>query len=278
VFSDEFIAIPPRQIGIHADEGNELELRALSLFLSSNFCIYHQFLSSPQWGIDRNRADLHALLDMPIPIKRLTAPELREWGQIHKELAEMPIAFSESQRSELLDSVNDRVFGLLQIRKAERWLVDDFVNLHMEMTKGKATPAITRSPASGEMQQYIKSLRECLDGFLSDGSGLRHKIDVLVDRESALIAVSLVTSRSPIEPSIEQANSPASRDLKAVRNRLRSQHSQWVYFDRNLKVYDRRRGILCQFKPLQRLHWTRRQAVLDADDIIAETLSEGELQ
>ena len=39
------------------------------------------------------------------------------------------------------------------------------------------------------------------------------------------------------------------------------------------EVYER--GILYQFKPLQRLHWTRRQAVLDADDIIAGSLVEG---
>ena len=68
---------------------------------------------------------------------------------------------------------------------------------------------------------------------------------------------------------------PATRSLKTIRDRLRKQHSQWVYFDRALKVYDR--GVLYQFKPMQRLQWTRRQAVLDADDIIAETLSAKDL-
>ncbi len=126
VFSDQFIAIPPRHIGIAGTKANESLLRILSLLLSSDFCTYHQFLTSPQWGIDATRAD-----------------------------------------------------------------------------------------------------------------------------------------------------HPAARSLKTIRDRLRKRHSQWVYFDRALKVYDR--GVLYQFKPMQRLHWTRRQAVLDADDIIAETLSAKDL-
>ncbi len=102
-----------------------------------------------------------------------------------------------------------------------------------------------------------------------------HGVEVLTDHESALLSVSLARSTTSIEPIVVNADDPASRSLKTIRDHLRSKHSQWVYFDRNLKVYDPKHGVLYQFKPLQRLHWTRRQAVLDADDIIAETLSEG---
>jgi hypothetical protein len=119
-------------------------------------------------------------------------------------------------------------------------------------------------------------LRQCLDGFFSIDRGLRHKLEVLVDQESAFLAVSLVKGTASVEPVEFIADDSASGDLMKIRDRLRTKHSQWVYFDRNLKVYDTKRGVLYQFKPLQRLHWTRRQAVLDADDIIAESLSGGE--
>jgi hypothetical protein len=79
-----------------------------------------------------------------------------------------------------------------------------------------------------------------------------------------------MTSPTAIEPLTLAADQPTSQNLRKMRDDLRSRHSQWVYFDRGLKVYSR--GVLYQFKPLQRLHWTRRQAVLDADDIIAESL------
>ncbi|MCA9038391.1 MAG: SAM-dependent DNA methyltransferase, partial [Planctomycetaceae bacterium] len=44
VFSNEFIAVPPRQVGIAGSQDSERYLKALSLFLSSDFGTYHQFL------------------------------------------------------------------------------------------------------------------------------------------------------------------------------------------------------------------------------------------
>lgn len=284
VFSDEFIAIPSRQIGVAGGPESADYLRALSLFLSSDFCSYHQFLNSPQWGVDANRADLNALLSLPIPIARLSANELAEWSSLQRALVvatvsddEEPFAPRPTNQSvsSLIAELNDRVFKLLGLRKVERWLVEDFVQLHLELNKGKVTSEAMRSPTTDECRGYLVVLRDCLDGFLSAERGLRHKLEVLSDRETALLAVSLVKSTVCIAPVVVNADDPTSRNLKTIRDRLRSKHSQWIYFDRSLKVYEPKHGVLYQFKPLQRLHWTRRQAVLDADDIIAETLSEG---
>lgn len=269
VYSEEFIAIPPRQVGISGKAESKDYLRALSLFLSSDFARYHQFFYSPKWGIDESIADLSTLKALPVPLAGLTKGELREWADLHREL-------QDSIDHELLDQLNDAVFKLINIRLHERWLIEDFVELHMQLNKGKFTKEVSRSPNSAERSLYLTSLRDCLDGYIFENSGMRHKLQVLADRESALIAISLVKSKSAIEPLIGQADDPASTDLKIIRDNLRQRHSQWVYFDRKLKVYDSQRGVLYQFKPLQRLHWTRRQAVLDADDIIAETLSSGE--
>ena len=268
VFSDEFIAIPPRQIGIAGNPESSDHLRALSLFLSSDFFRYHQFFASPKWGIDESIADLDTLKMTPIPLIRLASHEVQEWAQIQRALAESP-------SRGLIEKLNDLVFLVLGLRPVERWLVEDFVQLHLELNKGKVTDDVRRTPTDDERQTYLLALRQCLDGFLTVERGLRHKLEVLVDRDSALLAVSLVRSKSTIAPIVINADDPASRNLKSIRDRLRTKHSQWVYFERNLKVYDSKHGVLYQFKPLQRLHWTRRQAVLDADDIIAETLSEG---
>ncbi|MFM9961981.1 MAG: class I SAM-dependent DNA methyltransferase [Planctomycetaceae bacterium] len=282
VFSDEFIAVPPRQIGVAGTPESTNHLRALSLFLSSNFCVYHQFFNSPQWGIDANRADLNALLALPVPIARLSPADLADWSSLLDALIAATTQSDEVLQSQdprtvqkLLGELNDHVYSLLGLRKSDRWLVEDFVNIHMELNKGKFTREVARAPTAEERLLYLTSLRECLDDFFATDRGVRHKIEVLTDRESALMAVSLAKSKTAIEPVVINADDPASRDLKIIRDQLRTKHSQWVYFDRHLKVYDPQQGVLYQFKPLQRLHWTRRQAVLDADDIIAETLSEG---
>jgi hypothetical protein len=141
------------------------------------------------------------------------------------------------------------------------------------LNKGKLAPAALQPPNLEERKDYLAVLRDSLDGFISSDRGLRHSIEVLVDRELAVFSVFLERSDVAINPVFHKATEKASQGLKFIRDRLRQKHSQWIYFDRALKVYEG--GILYQFKPMQRLHWTRRQAVLDADDIIAETLVEG---
>ncbi len=282
VYSDKFIAVPPRQIGISGTKSSKKHLRVLSLFLSSDFCRFHQFFNAPKWGIDESMADHSTLMAIPVPIGRLSDSELDEWSHLLDELVAATTRDEErlqqhnpSLVKKLNADLNERAYSLLGIRTVERWLVEDFVQLHMELNKGKLSPEVARATTIKERLLYLTTLRQCLDGFFAAERGVRHKLEALVDRDSSLLAVSLVKAQTPIEPIVVSADDSGSSDLKTIRDRLRSKHSQWVYFDRNLKVYDTKRGVLYQFKPLQRLHWTRRQAVLDADDIIAESLSGG---
>ncbi len=48
-----------------------------------------------------------------------------------------------------------------------------------------------------------------------------------------------------------------------------------VYFNRNLRIYEGTQTFI--FKPWQRFHWTESQALFDAREVIAETLSGGEV-
>jgi hypothetical protein len=282
VYHDEFIAVPPRHVGIKGTSASNNYLRALSLFLSSDFCTYHQFLLSPQWGIDASRADLNALKMLPAPLQRLGVDELQEWSdlllRLRASLNTDQLALDGSveteQTPDLLCELNARVYKLLGLRQTEQWLIEDFVELHMQLNKGKLTSDVLRKPTSTEQLVYLKSLRDCLDSFLPKDQEAKHRLELLTDRESALLSVSLSQSKTRLEPVLIAADDQASRDLKTVRDRLLTRHSQWIYFNRKLKAYDPKLGKLYQFKPLERLHWTRRQAVLDADDIIAETLVE----
>jgi len=69
---------------------------------------------------------------------------------------------------------------------------------------------------------------------------------------------------------VARADDRTARELERTRQRLRQQRAQWVYFDRNLRIYEGTRTFI--FKPMQRFHWTESQAMLDAREVIAETL------
>jgi len=66
VYSDEFIIVPARQIGIVSCTGDKEFLKALSLFLSSDFAFYHQFFRSTQFGVQRAVSTLESLRNRPL--------------------------------------------------------------------------------------------------------------------------------------------------------------------------------------------------------------------
>ena len=86
-YTDEFVAIPARQIGIAGEAGTEELLRALAVYLSSDFVTYQQFLTCPEWGVDSNRATLDALRALPIPLGRLDRKARSSTGSLSSTLA-----------------------------------------------------------------------------------------------------------------------------------------------------------------------------------------------
>jgi hypothetical protein len=78
-------------------------------------------------------------------------------------------------------------------------------------------------------------------------------------------------TRSQQPVSVESASSQLSVELAIAHANARQEFAQWFYFNRNLRIYDGALTYVC--KPLQRMHWTRTQALLDAGEVIADTLA-----
>jgi len=90
VYSDEFLIIPPRQIGIAStpDLGSNAAknglLKAMALYLNSDFVTYHQFLTTPQMGIQRKVATLQALRALPVPFEDIEQ-DWTPWQELHEQ-------------------------------------------------------------------------------------------------------------------------------------------------------------------------------------------------
>ncbi len=296
VYSDEFIAIPPRQIGIAGDKTQSAFLVALSLFLSSKFATYHQFLHSPQWGVQGGRATLRTLERLPVPFGELVESDLTEWRDIHKALVQswpskrkkvnrqqFPLFGDDagdlpgdeeeidSKVATLYDQLNNLVYKSLNIKANERYLIEDLVDVKMQLIDGKVTKDALRNPTPAEIGDYTTVLQDELDAFLGNDEGLRHRCSVLHDDISGMVQIELVEAASiQLRPAAQQVSAATARELAKARQELRRDYGQWLYFDRNLRVYKGNRTFI--LKPFQRVHWLRSQALIDADEIIAETL------
>jgi hypothetical protein len=290
VYSEQFLVVPPRQIGLVSPSDDRDFLKALSLFLSSDFVFYHQFLTSAEFGVKRDRATLQALRTLPIPFAEAGRTELASWVDLYSRLIKVqPRQLSEPATSEesqlnlftpnaddalqpLLDELNTMAYDSLRLDARERVLVHDLVHVKLELHDGKIGEPAIRKPEESDLHTYAERLKSELDGFIGDALPKRHKVDVVHDDVSGILCVDLVRNeQSARQVTVYSASKEIAAQLEETRRRLRKERAQWVYFDRNLRIYEGTRTFV--LKPMQRFHWTESQAMVDARHIIAETLA-----
>lgn len=290
IYSDNFFVIPPRQIGIGGNAEEADFLKALALYVISDFAKYHQFFLSPQWGIRSSIADLDTLKLLPIMFssdKQFVSKMARIYDKLSAfqitsrrenvldltaEISEGHISNTEPV-SELIALANQHVYSTLKLEDDEETIVKDLIYNRLAANKGKASSEVTRRPSQGEIKQYVSTMRDELDAFLQNTSR-RHMIRVTIDNISSIgiLQITPVHNLDLMNPEIEDCTGDFGF-LSKLRQILSEHRSQWLYFERNLRIYDEERIYL--LKPLQKLHWLRSQALLDADSILADLLFGG---
>ncbi len=111
-----------------------------------------------------------------------------------------------------------------------------------------------------------------LDDFIGGDVDRRHAVAIEHDKLSGMVEVNLTKdAQATRKVCVLSASRVTASVLEQTRRRLRRERAQWVYFDRNLRVYEGRRTYI--MKPMHRFHWTESRAIADASEIIAETLA-----
>ena len=284
--------IPPRQIGIAGDKEQANLLKALALYLNSEFVRYQQWLTSAAWGIERDRPNLADMKKLPIPLSVLSDFERVKWAKLHDEIVVADKRERESQQDRntplfnsrrrtslpsldtLLKQMNDKVYQLLGISKKQRWLIEDMLGVRMKLNDGvfDAEEAI-KGATKEDLTNFARIFQEELDLFL-DHTGKRkiHKVKVLYTDNSAVIIVDHLMRSMATKPEIVKVqDNQTRRELNQLQGKLTETRSQWMYFTRCLQIHEARRTYI--FKPRQRLYWLKSQALAEADDFIAEKLA-----
>ena len=290
VYSEKFFAMKGRQIGIVSPAGNKAQLKALSLFLSSDFAFYHQFLTSSQFGVQMGRGTLESLRQMPVPLTLFEEARLNAFEQLQRQLAKTKPRlldpkdnpeqrdFFEKHQEEadeqyrLIRTLNKEVAEVLGLDDNENSLIHDLVSVRLELNDGKVGEPAIRKTEPREMESYARRLKQELDDFTGEDGDRLHRVCVVFDDHSGMVEVDFTRDHAAARKfSVFSAERDEAKAFRRTREKLLQPWSQWVYFDRSLRLYEGRKTYL--FKPRQRFHWTESQAMMDAEQIIAETLS-----
>lgn len=293
IFSDDFIIVPPRQIGIVSPTGDIDLLKALALFLRSDLAFYCEFFLSSGFGIERDRSTLRALRRIPSPLTTMNREEIRAWSALYDVLGEATRQVFRKQGlwedaalyvelpagpvvdGRLIEEMNGTVFNAVGLGYQERMLIHDFVHTQFSLNDGKLGRAAVEPPAKGDVQAYAKRLHVELDEYIRREIAGSHVVTVIYDDHSGMVCIGLaqgITAQGQV--SVMRAEASEAAVLQKCRQSIRQRKSQWVYFDRNLRVYGPRETYI--LKPMQRFQWTETQARIDAVNIISESIARRE--
>ena len=268
IYSDLFVVVQPRQIGISSGKQNTKFLKALSLYLNSDFVKYHQFLTSPSFGVKREISTLRALKNLPVPFA--ADGDLSVWIELHGKLV-LASAQDPEEVTRLMLALNDLTNDALRLDDRSIAVVRDFVHVRMSLQDGKRGAQAVRTPTASELETYATRLKSELDSFLGEESSKRHTVRIACSANFGMVKIDLEPNHSRVRGTqVLAATNEMNRELGTMQSLLREQRSQWVYFNRNLRIYEGTTTYIA--KPMQRLHWLESQAMLDANEIIAETL------
>jgi len=268
VYVEDFLVVPGRQIGITSPTRNRSLLKAVALYLNSDFVAYHQFLTSTESGVQITRNTLRALRSLPMPFDETTGTD---WDDLYARIVRESADRDDFDRPDLVKELNDLTFKALKLSSRARAAVEDLIRVRLGLNQGKMEQSATGRPSNEDLDAYARTLRDELDHFVSQSSSTRHCVDILAGGDSGLVAVDFVAGNGGRRPvNVWTASQQEARQLVEAQRRLIERRTQWLYFNRNLRVYEGSRTYI--LKPLQRFHWTRTQAVQDAAEIIAECL------
>ncbi len=277
-YSEEYFAIPPRQIGISALWEDKERLRALAVYLGSSLVDYFLFFHVPEWGVYSTFPHVVLRAVRRIPTPDFTKSQIATLATLHRELIHQertPLLQGYESRANINKQrlIDQTVFDALAIPDSLRLLVEDFRDCRLPLDQGySAVRKLGQSPSKKSLQAYGQTLRTELAKFLLDEAGVG--VDLLTSSDLIRCRVTLRSNRGPLTNTIgvkEAASSPrTTRLLREVREKLSERFSQWVYIERSMRLYEDS-GVQI-FKAPRLMDWTRTQALNDADIIVSEML------
>jgi type I restriction-modification system DNA methylase subunit len=282
LFSEEYFAIPPRQIGISSTPEDSEALRAVAVYLASSLADYFVFFQVPAWGVYSTFHIIVLRAVRSIPTPDFSDEQIKALAKAHREIVrdEKTFRLESDDTSGVVEKqrfIDKAVFEALDVPDDVRVVVEDFRDNRLPLDNGySALKKLGKPPTSKELQAYGRALRDEMERFLM---GEAHPcVRIITSEDLVCCELQLMPAGSTASQTIEVIDAGENSKGKAAHRKLREllseKFSQWAYIDRSLRVFEE--DTVQVFKSLRLMDWTRTQALNDADAIIAEILAEGE--
>jgi hypothetical protein len=271
--SEEDVIYSQRYYGLQIPPESEIWRTCLNGILNSSLATYFLFLTSSEWGVERDNIPWNDIRRLPVPSPvNQGEKEARRLARVVNELCRaahlqtvLPTA--------ALARLDDVVFDLYSLDAEQRALVRDMVSSTIDLQRKAELSAEKHPPEHGDLAAYA----EAFTGVSNELLGLRNRSKMVAEifgvppPAPVRVVKFRVVDRSADEPALRSIPMPGLENLlERIARHLPASRRGLIHVRRHLRVYAP--GELYILKPSERRFWTRSAGFHDADAVIVEHL------
>lgn len=259
--------------GIHIENGDDI-LKLLSSYLNSKIATYLLFLSSSNWGIEREIVNQNEILNLPDLCFSLFEDKKEAIVACMDEIITIK---KQNLAIYNIDEIEKRIdtlfYEALNLSPNEIVLIEDLINLTLDGFQNKKESIAFHPCQPDEMKAYSKYLVDTINSFLKFGSSLTAWVTVFP--VSPKIPLNIVALRFNKEQEAgyvgESGNTNIAEVLKEINEYTYQEYTESIYYRKFVKYYSG--DTIYIIKPNEKHFWSRSLALNEADEIIAEIIS-----
>ena len=238
-------------------------LKIVCAYINSSLARYYHFLTASQWGVERDEVLLteHKSLPCAIPV---------EDKGLYRRIVALVDRIQESSGDwDWLAELDELVYGSYGVTSSERQVIEDFLATVMDRHYRGLRAGAFDAPSTDELTLYAQGYA---DVFEKTTGGNRALLPTVYEGTPPYRAISfrLAPRGTPGRQPRIASEPDLDRLLANLEQIAIEQHTQSLYFRRNIKVYEPEEIHIV--KPAERRFWTRSAAFNDADETIAQLL------
>ncbi len=249
--------------GVAASVEDVNYLKVACAYINSSLARYYHFLTAGTWGVERDEVLLAEQKRLPCAIP------LEDTRLLNEIVALVDRIQDDADDWDWQSELDELVYRSYEITPSEQHIIEDFLTTAMDRHYQGLQAHAFQSPSSDQLSSYAQAYSEVFENTIR---GNRVLVATVYDGSTPYRAVSFLLGQSEtLERSPRVAPEPElARLLVQLEQIATEQHSQGLYFRRNIKVYEAE--AIHIVKPAERRFWTRSAAYNDADETIGHLL------
>lgn len=252
-------------------------LKLLTAFLNSKLASYIMFLTSGDWGVERERVMPNEVLDIPDLCFTLSTKVQKQIVDCFEEIVNLKrqnaVSSTDHRVAEIEHTIEQLLWDGLNLSKNDRILIDDLLDYRLDAFQEKEKSDAFLPCLVSNSRAYATHLCDTINHFLQPDDSIQAHAQYFE-----------LSNRTPLQVIIlhldeqKQANKVEKLPTNDIQQILRDlevhtyrEEAESIYFRRFIRYYNN--DTIYIVKPNERRFWSRSMALNDADDIILEILT-----